>query len=180
MPDFIGYVLSTQGDASQVIGPLTEGQRRNVAVVNSLYRLHQSIQKVISSQSALPATAEQTISAALKIIYNLMGNAVQPLLNSVGDSVEAIVITMHQEDFSGNLSNSGRPDVPCSLYMKELQGFIARVMSDYFRHFECLDFVYDNTEAIAQRAIEVFIRNASLLRPLGEGGKMRLAADFAQ
>lgn len=64
--------------------------------------------------------------------------------------------------------------------MKELQGFIARIMSDYFRHFECFDFVFDNTEAIAQRAIELFIRNASLIRPLGEGGKMRLAADFAQ
>lgn len=38
--------LSTQGDASQVIGPLTEGQRRNVAVVNSLFRLHQSVTKV--------------------------------------------------------------------------------------------------------------------------------------
>ncbi|OCT89130.1 conserved oligomeric Golgi complex subunit 5 [Xenopus laevis] len=173
-------LLSTQGDASQVIGPLTEGQRRNVAVVNSLYRLHQSIRKVISGQSSLATSAEQIISSALKIIFNLMGNAVQPLLNSVADSVEAIIITMHQEDFAGNLSNTGKPDVPCSLYMKELQGFIARVMSDYFRHFECLDFVYDNTEAIAQRAIEVFIRNASLLRPLGEGGKMRLAADFAQ
>lgn len=38
--------LCTQGDASQVIGPLTEGQRRNVAVVNSLYRLQQAITKV--------------------------------------------------------------------------------------------------------------------------------------
>ncbi|KAM8972101.1 conserved oligomeric Golgi complex subunit 5 [Pelodytes ibericus] len=173
-------LLSTQGEASQVIGPLTEGQRRNVAVVNSLYRLHQSVQKVTSGQSLLPATAEQAIAGSLKMIYNLMGNAVQPLLNSVSDSVQAIIITMHQEDFSGNPSNSGKPDVPCSLYMKELQGFIARVMNDYFRHFECLDFVYDHTEAIAQRAIEVFIRNASLLRSLGEGGKMRLAADFAQ
>ncbi|XP_050781442.1 conserved oligomeric Golgi complex subunit 5 isoform X6 [Gopherus flavomarginatus] len=173
-------LLSTQGDASQVIGPLTEGQRRNVAVVNSLYRLHQSVLKVVSSQSSFPAAAEQTIATALKTIYDLMGSAVQPLLNSVGDSVEAIIITMHQEDFSGSLSSSGKPDVPCSLYMKELQGFIARVMSDYFRHFECFDFVFDNTEAIAQRAIELFIRNASLLRPLGEGGKMRLAADFAQ
>lgn len=79
-----------------------------------------------------------------------------------------------------SLPSSVKPDVPCSLYMKELQGFIARVMSDYFKHFECLDFVFDNTEAIAQRAIELFIRNASLIRPLGEGGKMRLAADFAQ
>uniref|UniRef100_A0A2K6NXS6 Component of oligomeric golgi complex 5 n=1 Tax=Rhinopithecus roxellana TaxID=61622 RepID=A0A2K6NXS6_RHIRO len=173
-------LLSTQGDASQVIGPLTEGQRRNVAVVNSLYKLHQSVTKVVSSQSSFPPAAEQTIISALKAIHALMENAVQPLLTSVGDAIEAIIITMHQEDFSGSLSSSGKPDVPCSLYMKELQGFIARVMSDYFKQFECLDFVFDNTEAIAQRAIELFIRHASLIRPLGEGGKMRLAADFAQ
>lgn len=64
--------------------------------------------------------------------------------------------------------------------MKELQGFISRVMADYFRHFQCVDFIYDSTESIAQRAIELFVRHTSLLRPLGEGGKMRLAADFAQ
>lgn len=79
-----------------------------------------------------------------------------------------------------SLPAGGRPDVPCSLYMRELQGFIARVMSDYFRPLQCLDFLYDSTENIAQRAIALFIRHASLLRPLGEGGKMRLAADFAQ
>lgn len=71
------------------------------------------------------------------------------------------------------------PDVPCSLYIEELQGFIARAMADYFHHFQCVDFIYKSTESIAQRAIELFIRHTSLLRPLGEGGKMRLAADFA-
>lgn len=70
--------------------------------------------------------------------------------------------------------------MPCSLYMKELQGFIARVMNDYFRPLQSVDFLYDRTEGIAQRAITLFIRHACLLRPLGEGGKMRLAADFAQ
>lgn len=78
------------------------------------------------------------------------------------------------------LSSPDRPDIPCSLYMKELQGFISRVMADYFRHFQCVDFIFESTESIAQRAIELFIRHGSLLRPLGEGGKMRLAADFAQ
>ncbi|KAI3367018.1 hypothetical protein L3Q82_009650, partial [Scortum barcoo] len=151
--------LCTQGDASQVIGPLTEGQRRNVAVVNSLYRLQQAVAKGVQA---------------------LMSSAVQPLLQSVSDSIEAIIITLHQEDFSGPLSSPDKPDVPCSLYMKELQGFISRVMADYFRHFQCVDFIYESTESIAQRAIELFIRHTSLLRPLGEGGKMRLAADFAQ
>uniref|UniRef100_A0A671KAF5 Conserved oligomeric Golgi complex subunit 5 n=1 Tax=Sinocyclocheilus anshuiensis TaxID=1608454 RepID=A0A671KAF5_9TELE len=163
-------LLCTQGDASQVIGPLTEGQRRNIAVVNSLFRLQQSVAKVRT-----PALIQDTIS-----VQALMSSAVQPLLNSVTDSVEAILITMHQEDFSGSLPAGGRLDVPCSLYMRELQGFIARVMNDYFCPLQCLDFLYDSTENIAQRAITLFIRHASLLRPLSEGGKMRSAADFAQ
>ncbi|XP_075414657.1 conserved oligomeric Golgi complex subunit 5 [Tenrec ecaudatus] len=174
------HLLSTQGDASQVIGPLTEGQRRNVAVVNSLYELHLSVTKVVSSQNSFPPAAEQTITSALKTIHALMGSAMQPWLTSLGDAIEAIIITMHQEDFSGSFSGSEPTEVPCSLYMKELQGFIARVMNDYFKHFECSDFVFDNTAAIAHRAIELFIRNASLIRPLGQGGKMRLAADVTQ
>lgn len=43
---FFYVQLCTQGDASQVISPLTEGQRRNVAVVNSLFHLHQAVSKV--------------------------------------------------------------------------------------------------------------------------------------
>lgn len=173
-------LLSTQGDASQVIGPLTDGQRRNVAVVNSLYRLQQAVSKVISGLGACPPTAGQALSASLEGVQTLMTSAVQPLLQSVSDSIEAIIITMHQEDFSGPLCSAERPDVPCSLYMKELQGFVSRVMADYFQHFQCVDFIYGRTEAIARRALQLFLRHAGLLRPLGEGGKMRLAADFAQ
>ncbi|XP_032445981.1 conserved oligomeric Golgi complex subunit 5 isoform X2 [Xiphophorus hellerii] len=173
-------LLCTQGDASQVIGPLTEGQRRNVTVVNSLYRLQQAVAKIISALGACPPAAVDALLSSLEGVQALMSSAVQPLLQSVSDSIEAIIITLHQEDFSGTLSSPDKPDVPCSLYMKELQGFISRVMADYFKHFQCVDFVYDNTDSIAQRAIELFLRHASLLRPLGEGGKMRLAADFAQ
>ncbi|KAM9309847.1 LOW QUALITY PROTEIN: conserved oligomeric Golgi complex subunit 5 [Pholidichthys leucotaenia] len=173
-------LLCTQGDASQVIGPLTEGQRRNVAVVNSLYRLQQAVAKVIAGLGSSPPAAAEALSSSLEEVQALMKHAVQPLLQSVSDSIEAIIITLHQEDFSGPVSSPDKPDVPCSLYMKELQGFISRVMTEYFRHFLCVDFIYERTEFIAQRAIELFIRHASLLRPLGEGGKMRLAADFAQ
>ena len=33
---------------------------------------------------------------------------------------------------------------------------------------------------MACHCIDLFVRHASLVRPLGEGGKMRMAADFAQ
>ncbi|CAL8242579.1 unnamed protein product [Merluccius merluccius] len=173
-------LLCTQGEASQVIGPLTDGQRRNVAVVNSLFRLQLAVSKVISGLSSIPPAAQQTLSSSLEGVQVLMTAAVQPLLQSVSDSLEAIIITMHQEDFSGPLSSGDHPDVPCSLYMRELQGFVSRAVADYFQHFQCVDFIYGRSEVIAQRAIRLFLRHASLLRPLGEGGKMRLAADFAQ
>ncbi|XP_013925117.1 PREDICTED: conserved oligomeric Golgi complex subunit 5, partial [Thamnophis sirtalis] len=118
----------------------------------SLSRLFDPINLVFPPGGRNPPSADE-LDSIIKIIASCSGRSLPP---------------------------SGKPDVPCSLYMKELQGFISRVMNDYFRHFECYDFVYERTEGIAQRAIEVFIRNASLLRPLGEGGKMRLAADFAQ
>ncbi|XP_072310768.1 conserved oligomeric Golgi complex subunit 5 [Eucyclogobius newberryi] len=173
-------LLYTGPDATQVIGPLTEGQRRNVAVVNSLQRLNQAVLRVVSGLSSCPAAAVEALSSSLQALQVLMAGAVQPLLLSVSDSVQAILLTLHQEDFSGGLSSADRPDVPCSLYMKELQSFISRVMAEYFTHFTCADFIYERTEGIAQRTIQLFICHASLLRPLGEGGKMRLAADFAQ
>ena len=39
---------------------------------------------------------------------------------------------------------------------------------------------FSSIHPVACQSVELFVRLASLLRPLGEGGKMRLAADFAQ
>ena len=44
----------------------------------------------------------------------------------------------------------------------------------------CMFVFVVSVHPMACEAIELFVRHASLIRPLGEGGKMRLAADFAQ
>jgi hypothetical protein len=38
-------------------------------------------------------------------------------------------------------------------------------MADDFRHFQCVDFTYDNTEIIARRCITPFIRHATVHPP---------------
>lgn len=78
-----------------------------MGVVNSLFKLHQSVTNVTVSQR-LFSTAEQTKMSSLKTIHNLMGNAIQPLLTSVVDAIEAITITMLQKGFSGSLSSPGK------------------------------------------------------------------------
>ncbi|KAF3859087.1 hypothetical protein F7725_021486 [Dissostichus mawsoni] len=55
------------GECSQVIGPLTEGQRRNVAVVNSLYRLQQAVNKIVSGSGVCPPPAAEALSSCLEV-----------------------------------------------------------------------------------------------------------------
>ncbi|KAK2155274.1 hypothetical protein LSH36_244g03005 [Paralvinella palmiformis] len=172
-------LLSTDGEASQVIGPPTPGQTCNAAVVNSLYYLHQAVSKVVSGLSDFPTAAVTAIQTALEDVVILMGNALEPLLNSISDALEAIILTIHNEDYSSTTPPEGS-EAQCSLYMKELQDFISRVQMTYLTQFECQDFVISSVHPLACHCIELFVRHASLVRPLGNGGKMRLAADFAQ
>ncbi|XP_064606457.1 conserved oligomeric Golgi complex subunit 5-like [Liolophura sinensis] len=173
-------LISTDGEASQVIGPTSPGQQLNAAVVNTLYQLHTAIVSTISNSNHLPEAAKSHIDNALKDVVALMSNTVNPLFSSIADALEAILLTMHQEDFSGPAPSAGQTESPCSLYMRELQGFISRARSDYLTQFTCTDFIMDSIHPIACRCLELFVRHASLVRPLGEGGKLRLAADFAQ
>ena len=66
------FQLSTDGEASQVIGPPTPGQQRNVAIVNALFQLHQAVSKVVSSLNNFPTEAIQFIQSALEV--NMVSN----------------------------------------------------------------------------------------------------------
>uniref|UniRef100_UPI00359007C5 conserved oligomeric Golgi complex subunit 5 n=1 Tax=Myxine glutinosa TaxID=7769 RepID=UPI00359007C5 len=170
-------LLSTEPDASQVIGPPTECQRRNVTVVNSLYHLHGAVSKVLSDLSDLPSSAQECIVEALEALIQLMAMALHPQLRSVVDSVEAILFTMHQEEFS---CSSATREPPCSGYMRELQNFVSRSTADYFSQFACRAMVAKALAPLACRVLDLFVRLACLICPLSEAGKLRLAADCAQ
>uniref|UniRef100_H2YD78 Conserved oligomeric Golgi complex subunit 5 n=1 Tax=Ciona savignyi TaxID=51511 RepID=H2YD78_CIOSA len=172
-------LIQTQGDASQVIAPPTTAQSRNIAVVNSLYILQKSLLKLLAEQRGLQLEAIETVRASTECLSLLMAGAVQPLVSSVADAVEAIVLTMHNEDFDVDV-DSVSGNTLCSLYVKELRDFLSRVVKDHFSQFTFKDFVMESLLPLGHRAIDLFVRHASLLTPLSEGGKMKLAADFAQ
>ncbi|XP_039251154.2 conserved oligomeric Golgi complex subunit 5-like [Styela clava] len=172
-------LLSTQGEASQVIGPPNLNQRCNANVINSLYRLQKSLSKVFAEHPDYSPEAIEIVQESLVVLTILMSNGIRPLLSSMADSVEAIILTIHNEDFSRGNPEPGE-NVLCSLYMKELQDFISRVVKDHLALFKCKDFVIESLIPLGQRALTLFVRHATLVRPLGEGGKVILAADFAQ
>ncbi|RXG60114.1 Conserved oligomeric Golgi complex subunit 5 [Armadillidium vulgare] len=140
-------LVVADGEASQVIGPSTPGQILNVNIVNQLIYVYNQIERTANStlahlprsvlQSMLKVRFDCTHVQTLPSVEALISSTTQPLFSSLRDSVEAIILTMHKEDFSR---------------------------------------VYN----LCSFALELFVRHASLLRPIGDQGKMRLAADFAQ
>lgn len=172
-------LLCTDGEASQVIGNPSAGQKRNVEIVNAIHYFCNQTSLVLHR---LPSASPPFVQESLTNLESLMSAAVSPLLASIEDAVSAIIVTMHQEDFSYPVDgkDKSQQQQQCSLYMRELQEFIARVWRDYLAPFECAQFVYGLSTEVAKTACRLFILHASLVRPLGEGGRLRLAADFAQ
>jgi len=86
---------------------------------------------------------------------------------------------MHSENYSddGELNNT---EVRPSEYMKELQTFIARISSDYLQQYPNCDVTQNCTDRVANRTIQLFLRQITLIRPLSKRGRMIIAADFAQ
>ncbi|XP_053211145.1 conserved oligomeric Golgi complex subunit 5-like [Panonychus citri] len=168
-------LICVEGDATQVIGPATKSQQCNATIVHRLESFRNQMETLLSSCESSDESI-QIVRNYLNNLDSLIINTLDPLMNSAQDSIEAIILTIHNEDFSNSLN--GPPQ--CSLYMRELQGFITRVNADYFSLFPDTPVVRNRILKVAVRTIDLFLRHATLIRPLTQNVKMRLAVDFAQ
>jgi len=167
-------------EASQVIGQPTTAQLQNVGIVNILAVFGDGLVNLCNQQlSVLGQQRVNTLVVAGQEVEKQMVAATEPLLASVGDSVEAILLTVHKEDFSLDV-DTNNPAPACSLYMKELQGFLERIARDFLSTFTCKQFLSSQLQPLAEKTIQRFVLQGSLVRPLGSGGAMRLASDCAQ
>ena len=97
----------------------------------------------------------QVLTESLKSVTDMMNTAVLPLLSSINDSIEAILLTMHREDFSAaDPGDTAAPAQACSLYMKELQAFLERISKDFLSTFTCREFVSLHLFSMAEKTIE--------------------------
>ncbi|CAG2100633.1 unnamed protein product, partial [Medioppia subpectinata] len=127
---------STDGHSTQVIGPFTPSQRLNAAIVDRLQMFRMKINKLLVTSNC-PIDCLKLVEQSLFPIENLMFNTLNPFFESITDAIEAILLTMHSENYS-------------------------------------------DTDRVANRTIQLFLRQITLIRPLSKRGRMRIAADFAQ
>ena len=105
-----------------MIGQPSPAQCQNINILNMMAEFSSKLNKICADHAKV-----EILAKAGQEVTKLMVAGVEPLLESINDSVEAILLTMHKEDFSGSDGDTGSPAPACSLYMKELQTFLERI-----------------------------------------------------
>jgi hypothetical protein len=137
----------------------------------------------MDGQHRLSETGTKVIENGLKVAQSLMEHVADVIIETVASTIEEILLTMHESDFSGDMplqSTSQLPEAPCSAYIVELRDFISRIHSTHLVQYDCKQYMEDRLKGVAIRTMDLFIRHTTLIRPLGDKGKMRLAADLTE
>uniref|UniRef100_A0A0D9WFX8 Conserved oligomeric Golgi complex subunit 5 helical domain-containing protein n=1 Tax=Leersia perrieri TaxID=77586 RepID=A0A0D9WFX8_9ORYZ len=175
------YQISTGSEARQVTGTVTPAQLKNFALCLHLQEVHTRISSILST---LNVTSEK-LSKSLDIIYNVAGDSVKPLFTEMFDKLGSCILKMHNQDF-GTHGMDADMDNNASAYMEELQKFAVHFRSEFLS--KLLPSSSSRSETIctimvrnmASNVLILFIRHASLIRPLSEAGKLRMARDMAE
>nr|XP_009783936.1 PREDICTED: conserved oligomeric Golgi complex subunit 5 isoform X2 [Nicotiana sylvestris] len=178
--------ISTGPEARQITGAATPAQLKNFALYQHLQEIHTRISSMVAG---LPTIATDILSPALGSIYGVAGDSVTSLFQAMLDRLESCILQIHGQNF-GSLGMDAAMDNNASPYMEELQQSILHFRSEFLSRLlpSSSSSITTGSETIctrlvrsmASRVLIFFIRHASLVRPLSESGKLRLARDMAE
>lgn len=174
-------LVATDEDAVQVTGPRSASQERNIAVANALSTLEARVNRaVLSATSTGPVVDNRdAIHAALVVLSDTCQNCLQPLLDSIEATVYDYIWSMHTVDYSSNAEVTDS-ETDASEPITLLHRFISQSVTVYLSGLKSDAFLRQIKNQLARRTIDLFLRTAPLIRPLGSAGKLRLAADISQ
>ncbi|XP_002526650.2 conserved oligomeric Golgi complex subunit 5 [Ricinus communis] len=180
------YQISAGHEARQITGPATPAQVKNFALCQHLQEVHTRISSMIMG---LPTIAADVLSPSLGVIYGVARDSVTPLFKATIDRLESCILQIHEQNF-GVLGMDAAMDNNASPYMEDLQKCLLHFRTEFLSRLlpTSANATAAGTETIctqlvrrmASRVLTFFIRNASLVRPLSESGKLRMARDMAE
>eukprot|EP00940_MAST-03C_sp_MAST-3C-sp2_P000382 g382.t1 len=166
------WILQSKGSATSSVR-LSAGQQRNATIVSRLQQLRSVLERMIE------ATVDQNILAralkpAVENLDDLSRQILAPYIISAAKQLEFVIVDMHKETF--DIKNASGTT---SLFMKRLQSFLGRLAQFLESVLDCR-VRQELSDLLVGRVVVLFVRHASLLRPLSEAGKLRMTQDMAQ
>ncbi len=146
-------------------------QNRNLDYFNVTYDLHEQLNRLFTNSDLklIPKLSDK-LNGALNSLNTFQENALSPFIIAASDCIYAIILTMHQEDFSSTNQSY-------SLYVRELQQVLQRICRDYLQLYNCKSILNPNLNRLAIRCFDLFTRHGSILRPMNDTTRQRLIVD---
>ncbi|KAL9253236.1 Conserved oligomeric Golgi complex subunit 5-like protein [Drosera capensis] len=175
------YQISTGPEARQITGPATAAQLKNFALCQHLQEIHARVSSLISGASDMLFTP-------LDALYGVAYVSVQSLFEAMLERLKSCILQIHDQNF-GTIGIDSAMENNASPYMDELQKHILHFRSEFLsRLLPSSSSTSAGTETIctkltrnmASMVLMFFMRHASLVRPLSESGKLRMARDMAE
>ncbi|KAL1753733.1 Golgi transport complex subunit 5-domain-containing protein [Schizophyllum commune] len=161
--------------ALTLIGPAcTPQQAANAQVATCLHHCRARLAQLESEHIDAVCAALRPSIENMKRTYE---RVVDPLLAAIRRELAAIIARVHRFDFGraqDSMSGGG-----ASLYMKDLVEKLAFVKGEILSKFNVEDKPLWML-ALAKYAIKVFVLHISIVKPLGESGKLQLTSDMAE
>lgn len=149
----------------------------NIEIANILYYMHQSVWKILEEYPEKIVDIVKKGADDCQVLMMKIGNK---LIESIKKDVEGVLLKIHQEDFSGKIRRNFDPEADKSSYMKELQRHVRYYHTTILQNFSCGAEPKTWVRQISKYILYVFIFQASIVRPLSEAGKLKLAGDMAE
>lgn len=166
---------NNQSSTTENMDTISSDQRqmRSLEHVNITHDLYEQLRQMFENDYKLNKRLEQKLSNSLKSLLAFEENALSPFIASISEYILAIMLTMHEEDLSQAQQTS-------SLYIKELNQVLQRICRDHLQLYNCKAILNPYLNQLAARCIELFIRHASIVRPLSDHSRKRLVDDSIQ
>lgn len=179
LEDMIGELetrLNATAGTTQA-GP-AESSRQEGSGSTSTDTLHGHVRSLIEKELAPCHTQIRDLQ------FTILGQYLQVLVSLL----ESILSRMHDESFaepikavtSSRASQASTQPTSGSKYMNDFSATFGVVVEEHIRRLPSAPCVTLCVRDFVSRLMSNFIRHASLLRPLEENGKLRLASDMAQ
>lgn len=177
------YQISTGPEARQITSAATQAQMKNFTLCQHLQEIHTRVTLMVKG---LPSIAAEVLSSSLGTIYGVACDSVTSLFQAMLERLESCILKIHDQNF-GALGMDAAMDNNSSPYMEELQQCITHFRREFLsRLLPTSATVGSETictrlvRSMASRVLIFFIRHASLVRPLSESGKLKMARDMAE
>ncbi|CAE6430952.1 unnamed protein product [Rhizoctonia solani] len=165
--------------ATSLVGPLgTAQQALNAQIFTMLHTCWARLNKL---EGEFHEGVTLLLKPPIKKIERQCEGIAEPLLSAIRRDLGLILARMHRVDFSKSFEAMA-PGMGggASTYMKELAAKLGFLRNEVFSKFSVNEVVQSWAINVAKNVIRTFVLNASIIKPLGEAGKLQLTSDMTE